>query len=749
MFNIVYLVFFGYLVIVSSFKIIDETSLGAESNVENNISDVCKTKECYTLSEFIKKGMNDTVNPCEDFYSYVCGSWPVNYPVPEDKFKWDLDSMVEEKINIILKGILQKRSRTEDSVLLSLEKKWFKSCMDEERINRKGLEPLRNIIEEIGGWPMAMNKSAWEKKEITWQNVAQYYANIVGGYSLFNIGIQPDSENSTRQIIAIDQPGDSLIETRTYGDKENSFHYKKFLSYNYNFDDNDDNDDDEDDDGKETDDAAVKYVSLILKIAFAYAASAGGSEKIILTDTINLLKFEVALKEIQTPPDKKADMELINNKMRISDFQKSYNRKKPGRFTARINWLEMIQALFNNTDIVIDELEEIAILDKPYIDKLVQLLKHTPQKTIVNFIHWSFISDVLKYLDETTRQWLSETVNTAMGVTKESERWEDCLNNMPIKDGMSIEFIKSQFPDMTKQTARDMAEEIRKEIDTEISRANWMNSETKSLARNKLKLMDVLIGYPEWYSSTTDLNDYYDGLQIGPDYFENAINYFKFITRNTIKIFREPFDKNQWLMSPITPNAYYLPPTNTLTVPAAQLLIPIFHANVPDALNYGSVGFIIGHEMSHGFDVTGRKYDGNGNVIPWWSNKMIREYEKKAKCFVDQFNNYNVDGKLTQGENIADTAGLNAAYGAYLQKIKKDKIKDQTLPGLENLDSNQLFFVSFSVAFCQSATQKFLAKVETDVHTKSSARINGAVANVKGFSEAFKCGKDKKCTLWS
>lgn len=695
--------------------------------------------------------MNETVNPCDDFYSYVCGSWPRNYPVPEEKFKWDLDSMIEEEINTILKEILQKRSRTEDSVPLTLEKKWFKSCMDEDRINQRGLEPLKNVIEKIGGWPMTMNSSIWEKNQVSWQNVAQYYANIVGEYSLFNIGIQPDTENSTVQIISIDQPGDSLIDTRTFGDKDNVFHYKKFISYYFNDDDIDDKDyyDDNDTDGEDADNPAVKYVRLILKVAFAYSEYVGGTGKNILADTVNLLKFEVALKEIQTPPVKKAYMEPGGNKMRVSDFQKYYNRKKAGRTSARINWLEMIQTLFAGTDIVINESEEILLLDKPYIDKLFQLLKRTPQKTIVNYIHWSFISDVLRYLDKTTRQWFAEAVNSAMGITKESERWEECLENMPLKDGISMEFIKRQFPEMAKQTAEEMAEEIRKEIEVEISRTNWMNRETKTLARNKLNLMEVLIGYPDWYNSSTDLSESYDGLEIGLDYFENAMNYFKFASRNSAIEFRQPFDKEQWLMSPITPNAYYLPATNTLTVPAAQILIPIFNAKLPDALNYGSVGFIIGHEMSHGFDVTGRKYDGNGNVIPWWSNKMIREYEKKAKCFVDQFNDYKVDGKLTQSENIADAAGLNAAFGAYQQKMKKDKIKNQTLPELEHLDSNQLFFVSFSVAFCQSATPEFLEKVDSDVHTKSSVRINGAVANVEGFSEAFKCRRNQKCTLWS
>ncbi|XP_043467632.1 endothelin-converting enzyme homolog [Leptopilina heterotoma] len=152
--------------------------------------------------------------------------------------------------------------------------------------------------------------------------------------------------------------------------------------------------------------------------------------------------------------------------------------------------------------------------------------------------------------------------------------------------------------------------------------------------------------------------------------------------------------------------------------------------------------------MSHGLSGTGLEYDGNGNHILWWPSEMIHEYLKKAKCFVDQFNNYNVSGTQTLSENIADTAGLVAAYRAYRKKMKKGR-KGQSLPGLETLDSNKLFFISFSMTFCHTATSQISALDETDTHSKRSVRVNGAVANVEGFNEAFKCNNVEKCTLWN
>ncbi|XP_051164721.1 endothelin-converting enzyme 1-like isoform X11 [Leptopilina boulardi] len=745
MFQSIYFVFFGSLVIVNSFKIIEDKTPTVERNVKNDIA-VCKTKECYNIAEFIKKGMNDTVNPCDDFYSYLCGSWQTNFPTPEKKLKWDLNAITNKKIYTVLKEILQKPSSSEDNKLLALEKKWFKSCMDEDSINKRGLEPLRNIIEKVGGLPLLMNTSVWEKKEITWQNVAQYYANILGEYDLFNIEISPDLHNSTTQTIMIDQTSDIRIEFASFINKEISYNHKQFISYNSEVNNLD-----------KVDDAnpKEKIFMSILKFISAYSGSEGGrDEKEIINDIQNLIDFHYSLEKIKTPVYEIDVMELGNNKITISEFQKHYNRKQTGSTKSMINLLEFIQVLFKNSDVVIDESEEIYVMDKLFFDKLGQLLEATPERTIVNYIHARFIGRVNAYLDKPTSQILPEIFGVVMGVPFGSERWEICINNMPLKNGISMEFMKSQVPNVTIQTAKEMAEEIRKEINTEISNSNWMNNETKSLAMNKLKLMEYTIGHPKWYSSS-DFSEKYNGLKIGPDYFDNAIHYFKYVKSNSATNFRKPFDKYKWefppvtILSPVTLNALYYNPTNTINIPAAQLLTSFFDANIPLALNYGSVGYVIGHEMSHGFDAFGRHLDGNGNFISSSSGELIREYKKKDNCIVDQYNNYKVDGKETRYENFADAGGLNAAYGAYKEKIKKDKIKEQSLPGLKNLDSDQLFFVGFGAKYCESGIPSYLTSKSSDAHTENPSRVNGAVANVKGFSEAFKCQKEPMCSLWN
>ncbi|XP_051168246.1 neprilysin-1-like isoform X5 [Leptopilina boulardi] len=297
-----------------------------------------------------------------------------------------------------------------------------------------------------------------------------------------------------------------------------------------------------------------------------------------------------------------------------------------------------------------------------------------------------------------------------------------------------------------------MAKEIQHEIEVQMSNSNWLNNNTKNLVKEKLKAMKVVIGYSESYFSKFNSSDenINDEIPLGPDYFENQISLSKWLSFSIAKNIRklntncsEPV-----LMSPLTYNAFYDPSTNSLNVAAALILHPTYNSNLPYAINYGHIGYTIGHEMTHGFDDQGRKYDKNGNDIPWWSNETIAEYDKRAKCFVDHYNNYKVDGKLTQGETIADTGGLIAAYGAYKQKMKKENIKDKRLPGLENLDSDQLYFISMAFGYCESGTPEYLARINTSVHPKSNLRINGLMANVKGFSDAFKCDKEPICKLW-
>ncbi|XP_051164730.1 endothelin-converting enzyme 1-like [Leptopilina boulardi] len=722
MVDIYYVVFAIYL--ITSAKINND-----------NIPEVCETKECHSLAELIKKGMNYNVNPCNDFYSYVCGSWQSNYPVPDGQKNWNIYKINKEKRKFIIKEIIEKPLSSEDTKQLIFEKKLYKSCMDEDRIKSRGLEPWKKIIDKIGGWPMVMNTTEWGKKNITWQDVVYYYVDIIGGYGLFSIGTTFNPKNFTLQMIYISQDNKFLPDISSLNDMESSHYYNQYISYSHGNNDK------------------TKYENFLNRAISKYSESEGmRDEKEIEIESRNLYEFINSLKKIKLTQNQIRESE--DEIMRISDFQNFYNQNNTNASTiSKINWLEMIKAFYNNTNVVIDESEEIIVYHKPYFNKLSQLLEKTAQRTIVNYIHWIFIRETLPYLDKEIKQFIYDTKKTAdVGIIKPSERWEYCFDSLPFNDGTSFEFIKRQFPNTTKESATTMAKEIQHEIEVEMSNSNWLNNNTKNLVKEKLKAMKVVIGYSESYFSKFNSSDenINDEVPLGQDYFENKIAYFKHIRFEEAKNIRElqSNDSEPVIISPLTYNAVYEKSLNSLNVAAALLLLPIYNSTLPFAINYGHIGYSIGHEMTHGFDDEGRKYDKNGNRIPWWSDEMIGEYEKRAKCFVDHYNKYKVDGKLTQSETIADTGGLIAAYGAYKQKMKKENIKDKRLPGLENLDSDQLFFVSVVIGDCESGTPEYLARRNTDVHPKSNLRMNGLMANVKGFSDAFKCDKEPICKLW-
>ncbi|XP_051164728.1 endothelin-converting enzyme 1-like isoform X3 [Leptopilina boulardi] len=587
MFNIYYLIFAVHLIIlliINKYK-----TLVFESDVENNISEVCETKECHSLAESIKKGMNDSVNPCDDFYSYVCGSWQSNYPVPEGEKFWNLFKINNEERKFILKEIIEKQLSPEDIEPLVNEKKLYKSCMDEDRIKKRGLEPLKKIIDKIGGWPMVMNTTEWEKKEITWQDVVYYYVDIVGGYGLFTIHTVYNPKNSTLNMIMITQENGFLPDTIYLKDMKSSHYYNEYISYSH-------------ENNNKTEDKKI-----LDRAISKYSESEGmRDEKEIEIESRNLYEFIESLKKIKLTLNERRESGY--QIMRISYFQNFYNHNNTNESTiSKINWLEMIKAVYNNTDVVIDESEKIILLDKTYFNKLSQLLEKTAQRTIVNYIHWIFIRETLPYLDKEIKQFIYDTKKTAdVGIIKPSERWEYCFNSLPFNFGTSFEFIKRQFPNTTKESATTMAKEIQHEIEVEMSNSNWLNNETKNLVKEKLKAMKFVIGYSESYFSKLNLSDknIKDEIPLGPDYFENQISFSKYISFTKAKELRElnTNDSEPVIMSPISYNAFYYPSTNSLNVAAALFLLPIYNSNLPHAINYGYIGYTIGHEMTHGFD---------------------------------------------------------------------------------------------------------------------------------------------------
>ncbi|XP_051164708.1 endothelin-converting enzyme 1-like isoform X2 [Leptopilina boulardi] len=667
-------------------------------------------------------------------------------------------------------GILEDDPNDNDSTALSIERKWYNACMDEERLQKKGYKPVTKYLQNIGGWPMIMKPTEWKEEEFPWQKVAQYYARISGKYSLFTISQFLNPNNTENKILMFDKlDGIQLLwsyEDTEYDDDDdddddddvdydNDVDYTNLKfgrrnsyenSYESKYDDNDYNDDSYD---ESYDDEDYDEGELITSIIEDYAKSVKGNVKNIRDQVNEILDFQEALHNllIEIRYDEPKDKKTV---MTIGEFQKLYDSYEPGNSTAKIDWLEMIHALSNNSGTYIDESEKILLFRKSFFEKLVPILKETPNRVIVNIIHWVFFRDALIYLGKDKRPWYEDIDG--------EYRSEYCIAHMMglyFNTGFSKVYIDNYFSDDIKEYASEIAEDVRNQVKSDILTSNWLDNEAKQLINDKLESMKFHIGYPDYYKNKTFLNQIYDGLKVGPNYFDNVINMLTFDNNDFWREFREPFDKDQFLENPTVLNAFYNEYDNSITIPAAELMVPLFNSTMPLSVKYGYLGFTVGHEINHGFDNDGRTYNKDGNQLPWLAEELINKYVNNAKCFINQFDDYGVNGSLTQNENIADCAGLKSAFQAYKNKMKSGNYQDIRLPGLNGLSGDQLFFVSFAASLCTNISPEFEEYLmKNNEHSVQPYRVNGAVSNLNEFSNAFHCSESSpmhpknKCKLW-
>ncbi|ORX64409.1 zincin [Anaeromyces robustus] len=303
-----------------------------------------------------------------------------------------------------------------------------------------------------------------------------------------------------------------------------------------------------------------------------------------------------------------------------------------------------------------------------------------------------------------------------------------------------------------------------------IPQMKWLDDKTKEYAIKKVVKMTDNIGYPDYIMNPEKLSEDYEGFETTPnDYFTNMINFDSFSFGKNLKLFKQQYDNDRWHMTPQTINAYYYLLNNSMNFPAGIFQSPFYHSNDPDYLNYGSIGMVIGHELTHAFDNNGKNYDEDGKFSNWWSDSSLKKFEELSQCFINQYSKfyitdkygrkYYVNGKNTLGENLADNGGLARAYEAWKISISKDPEhaveRNKALPGLSDYSYDQLFYISFGQGWCINATPEYvISKIENDVHSPAQFRVNGVVSNSEHFAKTFNCQKNapmnpnNKCLIW-
>ncbi|XP_029660961.1 neprilysin-like isoform X2 [Formica exsecta] len=521
------------------------------------------------------------------------------------------------------------------------------------------------------------------------------------------------------------------------------------------------------------------YANYISKVARAIAKARGTevSEEHIDKDIEDMIKFQVKLTEIVLDAGWE-DMELT-----LNEFQEWYDKKESKTTNSKINWVYKVAELFDEAHVSVDGDLNLEIGSSDYFEALVSLLDETSRRTIVNYIHWNYLSKMIEtttsemrklyYAWEDWQQWEEEDEEDEENEDEEDEEESErerrsftCLGKAQLHDILAYEYVKRHFSDDITKTAEDMVDDIQKEVEYQIKKSDWLDEDTKDYVFAKLVNMKKFIGYPDWYRNNTIVKRYFQGLIIGNSYYENTLSYSRYSKWKQLRELKKDEDDDDiWWMSPLTVNAFFSPDANSIMLSAADFQSPFFAYGRPQAINYGIVGVIMAHEVNHGFDDDGILYDKNGDFVEWLSI-MSQEYSKKASCFVEQFNNYPIEknsnkkienyGNQTSGENIADTMGLQASFRAYQRRERECGKPDTVLPGLEEVTNDQLFFLSFANVWCEATTDSNITEryARMDVHSTGRLRVIGSVSNSEDFAKAFSCpvgsamNPERKCNIW-
>ena len=653
---------------------------------------------CTTKDMALDRNNLDTeTRPEINFYQYANGGWMRNNPIPPEFSRYGSFDVLAEKSMYMVKELIE--SATEEiTTKASIDQKvgdYYKAGMDSAAIEKMGLEPLLTELENV--------QSAENIQQI--QNIiTRWHKNGMG--LLFSFYSAPDRTNSEMVIANIYQGGLGLTDVEYYTS-------------------NDDN-------SVKTREEYSKYVSRMFSLI-------GNSQDLSLAKARIVLKMEARLAEASMTLLERRDPYLSFNKMEVSKLQDM----APG-----YNW----NAFFYDSP----QFTELNVGQPEFFKEVSTMFQDEPLDNWKVYLSWQIVNKSAEYLS-------SEFVNAHFdfygrflsGKQENQPRWKRVLRFADAAMGEAIGqmYVDKYFPEEAKIRMQKLVSNLKLALGERIMALEWMSEGTKSEAMAKLEKINVKIGYPDVWRD-------YSGLDISADsFFINVINSSRFNYNYHISKIGKPVDPNEWGMTPQTVNAYYSPSRNEIVFPAGILQPPFFYMEADDAVNYGAIGMVIGHEMTHGFDDKGRQYDKNGNLRDWWTNEDAERFTQRAQVLIDQYDNFKVNGdikangKLTLGENIADLGGLNISFTA-LRKAWEENPPAQKINGFS---PEQRFFLAYAHVWAQNITEaEILRRIREDVHSLGIFRVNGPLPHMPEFYETFEVNEsapmyikpEKRAVIW-
>ena len=645
---------------------------------------------------FSLSNMDKTCKPCDDFYQFAMGGWMKANPIPAEYPTWGTFTELRDKNLAGMRTILESASNSK-AVAGSNDQKigdFYASCMDTSAIEAAGLKPL---VAELAEVEAIQDRKGLDSEIARLHRQADNVA--------FGFGSVPDFKNSS-QMIATARQGGLGMPDRDY-----------YLR--------------EDDHSKQLREGYVKHVAKMFELAGDAPEKAAAEAKTVMALETSLARASRTRVELRDP-------EKNYNKMTIAELR---------GLTPDWSWAGYMQAVGSPS------VGEINIGQPDFFKELDRQLSATPVADWKVYLRWHVIHNAAPALSDAFVQENFEFYGRQLSGTKELQpRWKRCAQSVNQNLGVALGevYVQKYFPPEAKARAKEMVNNLIAALRSDIPTLAWMGPETKKQALDKLQAFNVKIGYPDkWrdYSKLTiDRGSYLANVRRSDEFEEN---------RDLAKI-GKPVDRSEWGMTPPTVNAYYNATFNEIVFPAGILQPPFYDPKADDAVNYGGMGAVIGHEISHGFDDRGSQFDGKGNLRNWWTADDRKNFDERGQCIVDQFNSYEVEpglhqnGKLVLGESIGDLGGLSIAYAAYEKSIEGKRPKD-----IDGFTPEQRFFLGWAQVWGTNQREEAARlQTNTDPHPLARFRGNGPISNLEVFAKAFGCKKgdamvrEKACKIW-